>query len=203
MAKIYWKCKTLWTFCKVGPFRNSIYPRRFASVWNLFERKITVHKQAAISRLIVRRYTGWAWNRIIRNHKDSSKTRHRAWISLFSLYYRCVLSSIMTQFRLHRCNVWFLDDRSYCRSRSTARRVEGGHWITWWGRLKIDFDRHTLCVGEVLSLAGEATRRKVEGSERERKGREGRSSNTAPDVSDFLAPKNNSRLGIRMKWILR
>lgn len=76
--------------------------------------------------------------------------------------------------------VWFFDD-SYCRLHSTARRMEVGHWITWWGRLKID-------IGEALSLADEATgqkdrkRKREKERKRERRRREEekerRSSNT-------------------------
>lgn len=119
--------------------------------------------------------------------KDFSK---RKWCTERFLFCLCItlcttLSSIMTQFRLHCCGrhgVWFFDDRAtvayVC---TTARRVEGGHWITWWGRLKIEVH----CRREVHSRspAKRRDRRKEGGKRRERERRrreetEGRSSIT-------------------------
>lgn len=110
--------------------------------------------------------------------KDFSK---RKWCTgrlfLFSL---CItlctaLSSIMTQFRLHCCGrhgVWFFDDRAtVAYVRTTARRVENGHWITWWGRLKIEVHcrRDTLARRRSDATEGRKERRGGKGKDGEEK----------------------------------
>lgn len=113
--------------------------------------------------------------------KDFSKWKQgtNEWFFYFFLYYCTTLSSIMTQFRLHRCGrrgIWFFDDRgTVAYVQATARRVEGGHWITWWGWLKIDVHcrRDTLA-----SRRGDARKGDKERKRKRREEKEGRSSNT-------------------------